>query len=71
MTAHVGIVKKSEDLIEAYQYLTSAYQDAVYVDNNKIEDIETDIMYRVGIMMIKDALDQKKNTGVFYNSSLT
>ncbi|NBO50062.1 MAG: FAD-binding protein [Chitinophagia bacterium] len=71
MTAHVGIVKKSEDLIEAYQYLTSAYQDAVYVDNNKIEDFETDIMYRVGIMMIKDALDQKKNTGVFYNSSLT
>jgi L-aspartate oxidase len=70
MTDHVGIVKNSEELLLAYQSLISVYQNADFMDNPNKAGIETDIMYHVGIMMIKDALDQKMNSGVYFNSSL-
>jgi L-aspartate oxidase len=69
MTEHVGIIKNKNGLIEAYNSLTSNYQNAPLVKNIQMKDVENEMMYNVAILLVKDALNQKKNSGVYYNEN--
>lgn len=70
MSKYAGIVKTNTGLNEALRELIEIKDCAV--QNNKFDfsDFETNCILEVSILLIKDALLQTENKGVFYNLDL-
>jgi len=69
MSQHAGIIKHTNGLKVALAELKNIKSNASAVAFNPY-DYTSGVLLEVGIMLIKDALNQQQNRGVFYNEDL-
>jgi L-aspartate oxidase len=70
MSNYTGIMKTNEGLEKALDQLNEIKSIAFHNDNFDIKDFESNCILEVAILLIKDALSQTANKGVFYNLDL-
>lgn len=67
MTNCAGIEKTTQGLRNGLQSLQSSLDQASIISSWTIEDWENNVLYENAIAILKDALAQKQNKGVFFN----
>lgn len=67
MTNCAGIEKTTQGLNNGLQSLQSKLDHAAILSSWTIEDWENNVLYENAIAILKDALTQKQNKGVFFN----
>ena len=70
MSNYAGVVKTKEGLEKALSELNKIKNSRILSDIFVLSDFETNCILEVAILLIKDALLQTKNIGVFYNIDL-
>lgn len=70
MSNYAGIVKSKEGLIHASIELNKLDSNALELDVFNCYDFESYVILKNALLLIEDAIQQKKNLGVFYNTDL-
>jgi L-aspartate oxidase len=70
MSNYAGIVKTNEGLAKALSQLNEIKNNAILNKAFDLADFESNCILEVAILLIKDALLQTANKGVFYNTDL-
>jgi L-aspartate oxidase len=65
-----GIVKNTQHLKETTGWINNVVLNARQLDEYNLADIETNHMYDIALVLLEDALSQKKNIGVHFNNEL-
>ena len=70
ISKYAGIIKTNEGLEKALDQLNEIKNNAILNDDFELVDFESNCILEVAILLIKDALSQTANKGVFYNLDL-
>jgi aspartate oxidase len=70
MSLTAGIIKNSERIEEMINWINITVSESEFIESYSLADIETNHMYDVALILLQDALLQKKNIGVHFNESL-
>lgn len=70
MQKYAGIVKSNDGLEDALKQLNQIKKDSEISSGFNLVDFENTCLLEVAILLIKDALSQTANKGVFYNIDL-
>ena len=70
ISKYAGIIKTNEGLEKALDQLNEIKNNAILNDDFELADFESNCILEVAILLIKDALSQTANKGVFYNLDL-
>ena len=70
ISKYAGIIKTNEDLRKALDQLNDIKNNAILNDDFELADFESNCILEVAILLIKDAISQTANKGVFYNLDL-
>ena len=70
MSLTAGITKNSERIKEMINWINITVSESEFIESYSLADIETNHMYDVALILLQDALLQKKNIGVHFNESL-
>jgi aspartate oxidase len=70
MSNYAGIVKTNEGLARALSQLNEIKNNAILNKAFDLADFESNCILEAAILLIKDALLQTANKGVFYNTDL-
>lgn len=68
MSASMGIIKSQEKLIKTKAEISNQFKNSKFEEHNW-ENIETNMMYYTAELIINDAINQNKNTGVFFKEN--
>ena len=66
-----GIIKSNEGLNQAMYQLLEIKLKAIESDKFSLSDFEANCILETALLLIKDALNQKENKGVYFNTDLT
>jgi L-aspartate oxidase len=66
-----GIIKSNEGLNQAMFQLLEIKSKAIESDKFSLSDFEANCILETALLLIKDALNQKENKGVYFNTDLT
>jgi L-aspartate oxidase len=70
ISSNAGILKSNKGLNEALEKLLEIKACATECDEFSLTDFEANCILETAILLIKDALNQKENKGVYYNVDL-
>jgi L-aspartate oxidase len=66
-----GIIKSNEGLNQAMYQLLEIKSNAIESDKFSLSDFEANCILETALLLIQDALNQKENKGVYFNTDLT
>lgn len=70
MSEYAGIIKTNQSLEKALVQLNEIKNSSIFNEKFDLNDFESNCILDVAIELVKDAISQKTNKGVFYNLDL-
>lgn len=70
LSDHAGIIKNTQELKDTIKWVIETSAHSKPLSKYSLADIETNHMYEIGLILLEDALLQKKNIGVHFNEDL-
>jgi len=70
LSQYAGVIKSTQGLHDALKKLEDIEKTSTDLDDFNLVDFENNILLYLGQHLIKDAIAQKENLGVFYNQDL-
>ncbi|MFM6954500.1 MAG: L-aspartate oxidase [Sphingobacteriaceae bacterium] len=70
MSATAGVIKHTAELQQSLHWVKMHLEKAPLLTNYTLTDVETYHLYEVAILVLQDALAQKVNKGVYFNTTL-
>jgi L-aspartate oxidase len=70
LSQHAGVIKSTQGLHDALKKLQDIKKASTDLNDFNLTDFENNILLYLGQHLIKDAIAQKENLGVFYNQDL-
>jgi L-aspartate oxidase len=66
-----GIIKNSARLADMIAWINRTVSESEVIESYDLSDIETNHMYDIALLLLEDAISQKKNIGVHFNESIS
>jgi L-aspartate oxidase len=70
LSDYAGIIKNTQELKDTIKWVNETLAHSKPLVKYSLADIETNHMYEIGLILLEDALLQKKNIGVHFNEDL-